>query len=702
MKLWFNCHMLLGCILLCSTLSNARKGHSNEPVKMTSLVLVQTSTKDSLQQLIAVAELMKKKRSDSLEIVSEQIIALSKEFPEYQAKGYSLLAYFNRTKYDYKTSAKHYGIAAELYQSIGDTKQRFAALLEYGKAHHFAKNYIKALEIYRNYNREATKAGDSAHMADSFFSIGITLGRMDSLEAKLVAYQKALVLYDRLNNEKSKARLSNNIARVYSDLKEYESAFDYFGKYVEVMRKYPESEIELSYGLSNQGSVLIKLGGFEEAKALLNESLEIKRRLGVMPTLARTLNIMGDLHIQTEEYFKALGFLEEALEIGESLNDIDLIYSSKTKLGKVHLKLGNLSTSESYLLFALESVDKSSANNEDVLLVKLLSELYQKKGEHQKAFRFYQQATMLNDSIQNIERLSSINKLKTEYEVKEKELEIESLKAQQFFQEAEINRKERERLIFLTTTLLGVAVLFFLYRAFILRKKKNLQLQKARLELEEKNALLKQNEQELIKSNKEKEVLLKEVHHRVKNNLQIINSLLSIQARQSNKIGDIDEFLHNSQSRLQSIALIHETLYASESLAKVDMDLYLERLSDYIMTLSTLEVHKIKVIKSFGKHSLDIQRVVPIGLIFSELMMNALKHAFPDNSGQLELSFVKKEDTYLLKVTDNGSGFDENDKKSLGLELVQLLTEQLQGKITFKNYKGTQTTLEFPIVQDPL
>ncbi|MEO0527943.1 MAG: histidine kinase dimerization/phosphoacceptor domain -containing protein, partial [Bacteroidota bacterium] len=459
-----------------------------------------------------------------------------------------------------------------------------------------------------------------------------------------------------------------------------------------------ESELELSYGLNNLGNILIKLGDFEMAESTLNEAMEIKRRLKVMPSLANTLNILGELYVEVGQPQRALVPLKEALAIGHEVKDMDVVHSANSHLGQAYLKLGNLRASETSMLSALKSVDQNSASVEDVLLLESLSTLYKKRKNPRKALQYIEMARKLDDSLQNLDRLESINRLKTQYEVKEKELEISRLKSNQLLQDAEIEKKERERIFFIGTILLGTAVILFLYRAYVSRKRKNAQLLLARQELESKNSQLSKSEEQLTKSNQDKEVLLKEVHHRVKNNLQIVNSLLSIQARQSNKIGDINEFLHNSQNRLQSIALIHETLYASQSLAKVDVGDYLNKLSDYIISVGTLDSEEITVLKSFDTLGLDIQRVVPLGLIFSELITNAIKHAFPNNQGELKLSFGKTTKSFVLKVMDNGTGFKENNEKSLGLQLVELLTDQLLGTIHYKNTKGTEAVLEFPLV----
>jgi PAS domain S-box-containing protein len=209
----------------------------------------------------------------------------------------------------------------------------------------------------------------------------------------------------------------------------------------------------------------------------------------------------------------------------------------------------------------------------------------------------------------------------------------------------------------------------------------------------------KKDEKEILRSLREKEVLLKEIHHRVKNNLQIVHSLLALQA---NSITDSDmrSLFDESCNRIGSMALIHEKIYRSEDLSHIDFSHYLQELTQNIA--GTYLRAEIKVIVAAEPIFLDINSGIPCGLIVNELVSNSFKYAFPDcMAGQITVLMNRTEgNRYLLTVADNGVGFpgdiDFRQTTSLGLQLVTVLAGQLQGEISLATDAGTRFTINFP------
>jgi PAS domain S-box-containing protein len=204
-------------------------------------------------------------------------------------------------------------------------------------------------------------------------------------------------------------------------------------------------------------------------------------------------------------------------------------------------------------------------------------------------------------------------------------------------------------------------------------------------------------EEQLNTSLREKEVLLKEVHHRVKNNLQIISSLLSLQSETIND-DKMTELMVESQNRIKSMALIHEKLYQTQALARIDAQIYLTELIDNLINSYVPEKKSIDLNLDIENIEMDIDTGIDIGLIINELISNSLKYAFPRNyEGEKKLSviFNKNENTGKLNliVKDTGvglkPGFDLKKSESLGLQLVTTLVEQLEGTISFYNENGT-------------
>jgi PAS domain S-box-containing protein len=204
----------------------------------------------------------------------------------------------------------------------------------------------------------------------------------------------------------------------------------------------------------------------------------------------------------------------------------------------------------------------------------------------------------------------------------------------------------------------------------------------------------KKAEEKINASLKEKEILLREIHHRVKNNLQVISSLLSLQ---SNALTDdtMREVFNESQNRIKSMALVHENLYQSENLASIDFREYIEALTSGLFQSYGGDADKITFSILMDDISLGIDTAIPCGLIINELVANSLKHAFPHGKkGEIKIELHSVDDTLELIVSDNGRGIpgdiDFKKTESLGLKLVTVLAEdQLDGEITLDMEEGT-------------
>jgi PAS domain S-box-containing protein len=206
-------------------------------------------------------------------------------------------------------------------------------------------------------------------------------------------------------------------------------------------------------------------------------------------------------------------------------------------------------------------------------------------------------------------------------------------------------------------------------------------------------------EAKIKESLEEKKVLLKEIHHRVKNNMQIISSLLNLQARQIND-PEAAEIFKESQSRVKSMSMIHERLYQSKTLSSINFAEYINSLSLDLLRTYASNPNKIELNINAEKIKINIDTAIPCGLILTELVSNAFKYAFPDErNGEININFYKKGDVLTLKISDNGVGIpkslDYTTSKTLGLLLVNSLIKQIDGEIDLDTSNGTSFTLTF-------
>ena len=214
----------------------------------------------------------------------------------------------------------------------------------------------------------------------------------------------------------------------------------------------------------------------------------------------------------------------------------------------------------------------------------------------------------------------------------------------------------------------------------------------------------KQAEEGIRASLREKEILLRELHHRVKNNMQVISGLLDLQARSSGN-PELIEMLNKSQSRIRSMALVHEQLYASKDLARIDMVGYVRALSQELFQAYKIDPRKIDlIVPTDGNVYVDISKAIPCGLILNELVSNALKHSFPSNGpGELRIIIHETKNKEIeIIVRDNGLGLpddvDIQQPRSMGLYLVNgLVKKQLEGQIEVRRDNGTEFRIIFPL-----
>lgn len=207
-------------------------------------------------------------------------------------------------------------------------------------------------------------------------------------------------------------------------------------------------------------------------------------------------------------------------------------------------------------------------------------------------------------------------------------------------------------------------------------------------------------EDKIKTSLQEKEMLIRETYHRVKNNLMVISSLLDLQARYIEDI-ETQNIFRDSQNRARSMALIHEKLYQTTDLKWINFANYIKKLSMELFETYSGQSSIIKINFDLEDHELDTETSIPLGLIVNELISNGLKHAFPDGrNGTIKIKFYKDGGKYVLIISDNGIGFPEElDYKksdSLGLRIVNSLVDQIHGEIDMDRTYGTKFTIKFP------
>ena len=315
----------------------------------------------------------------------------------------------------------------------------------------------------------------------------------------------------------------------------------------------------------------------------------------------------------------------------------------------------------------------------------LLSQVFENT-DPAKAYYFLKISTAAKDTVTNIEKTKQVKQL----EIKEKQ-RIEDLHL------AEVYAKNEFRFYAVIVLLLSALVIsFILYRNNRSKQKANLALKDKNDKIEKTVSALNTTQASLVARNAENELLLKEIHHRVKNNLEVVSSLLALQ---SNQIDDHNtkEAMLASQNRVHSIGIVHQKLYQGENLGAIEMKDYFSNLSESI--LDSFDAHKrVQVECAMSTLNVDIDTAVPLGLIVNELLTNTIKYAFPEGrSGKVQIKLEQVANGNLqMLVSDNGVGKSGTiNGTGFGGQLISLLTQQLGGTIKEDNNNGTHIFFEF-------
>jgi len=307
-------------------------------------------------------------------------------------------------------------------------------------------------------------------------------------------------------------------------------------------------------------------------------------------------------------------------------------------------------------------------------------------GNHLAAIRDYKSFTALKDSLFNVNRTKQIEELKIQYETERQQKDLDLLSQKSAFQQSQLQNERLTKNITTGGSILLVILLALLYHRFRGNQQKEREINK-------KNSAL----QKLVE---EKEWLLKEIHHRVKNNLQVVVSLLSTQSSYlDNEPAQIA--IRNSQHRMHAMSLIHQQLYQSDNVATIKMSGYIHELVNYLKeSLHTGD--KIEFEENVNDIELDVSQAVPVGLILNEAITNSIKYAFANREKGTICVTMKRQDSrfdIILKIRDNGSGFpaefDVQEVTSFGLSLIKGLTKQLGGQFHFSSDNGVVLVIEF-------
>ena len=469
----------------------------------------------------------------------------------------------------------------------------------------------------------------------------------------------------------------NNMAVIFRNQENFEKAYKYF-ELSYLMELETESAEGIAGSLVNMALVKMRMGDLDSVPDLFRKASRIT-------AINNDLNVQGMCYLNFAEYFTLTGQPDSALfyyKLGYVIADRLQDYGSKAVAA---YGLAEVSHANGNHVRALEYLDESEAMARSINSVQYIKRTYGLRAEvlfgakrYKEAFEEQRRHMLAKDSLISLEVLGITNELETKYESERKERQITELKLTmaEGALNAEASRNQRNFLFFLSV-LMVMAVGFIAYRYR--------HQQKTAVILTEKNKTI-----ELAL--KDRETLLKEIHHRVKNNLQVVSSLLSIQGREITDSKAL-EAVNESKNRVKSMALIHQYLYGDHDLKSIDMQQYIVQLSKSLFGAYRVDHDMVELRTEVEPIMLDVDTAVPLGIILNELVTNALKYAFPEGrAGTLTVSLKELNSKLELRVKDDGVGLDAVDPSDLsfGMKLLNAFKSKLNAEFETKNENGVE------------
>lgn len=551
-------------------------------------------------------------------------------------------------------------------------------------AYDYLAQYDSAMIFYQKTFDKRSEMNDPDGMAGAIFNAGASYHYRSLYSLALDYYLKALAIYKITRNEIGITRCFTNIGTIYRARKDYRQAL---ANYMEVkkIRERNMDEEGLMFVYNNISSILFYIGNYRESILYGLKSSTLAGKLEKNVDLANALMNVGVAYLSLHQYDSARFYLFRSREAIGKTNDKQYRAFILTAIGEYYLENDNYTKSIAYLDSALYLAETAQRAELMSKCYKLLSKAFELSGNQSASLDYYKKSTSLNDSLLNQENLRQMNEMNAIYKLRETEIENYKLFTQQYDANKKAAKSTSQRNLFI---LLSIALLIVMLM-LIWSIRNNRQKTK---ELEVKSTII---EKSLI----EKELLLKEVHHRVKNNLQLVTSLLQLQLNRTNDPA-ITEALTESQNRINSMSLIHQYLYSTENIGNVDMKVYTEKLITAIENSFNKPGMQVDKIMDIENVHFNIDIAIPIGIIMTELITNSFKYAFlPQQQNKLVVKLkMDAADTYMLTVQDNGTGAIKDSGGSLGLKLVELMCKQLRANIVFNDNDGLEAIIKGKII----
>lgn len=468
------------------------------------------------------------------------------------------------------------------------------------------------------------------------------------------------------------------LAKLFLYLEDYEKA-NYYGEQAHQIAKQHKYKLNQKLLALLRGRIALHNQDYNLADSLMQIALVQYKKEGALKDVFTSYIHLSNVALSQNKTGLCSTYLDSARNYSQhALNDYIkgkyFLIQSRNHLLKNNFELVERS---------LDSLQNHIQQSQNIYLKvgywQTMAELARKRKDFKNSLRYFELFHETRDSLLAFKTKGKIYDLESQFQHEEKEKEIELLTTKNELISVKLRHETWEKIAMGIVTFISLLFLIFLGITYFKVKAKN---------------------QLIRKTAAQKDLLLKEIHHRVKNNLQLISSLLNLQSRYI-KDETARQVSMEGKTRVRAMSLIHQSLYQKDDLINLSIDDYFKKLVKELFDIYHVSKDDLSVNYLVEDMDLDVDRIIPLGLIFNELMTNILKYAFPDGKqGKVEVTLEKTSTDLILEVSDDGIGMKENQinerKDSFGFTLIEALLSKWKGKLIIQSQDGTQVRVVIP------
>jgi len=719
-----NLHKILtiSCIVgLCLGVSYANAQSADINALEKNIKLYQTSDTMRVYMLNEVAYLLYSTNLDKMYsfVIEADSLSDHLNFVKGKAESQRVLGLYYFMKSDYLTSRKYLDISLKLNQSINFKQGIAKTFNNIGNIYNYQGNYTKGFEFYQNSLEIYQELQDTAGMSRAFNNIGIIYRYTGNYAKALDSQQNSLHLKEIMNDKPGMSYSYFNIGEVYFFQEDYHKALAFFIRALNISLSLNEKSMIIQ-AENNIGETYQLLNDFNKALKYSQKSLEVALEFGEKSGIARAYANISTNYYHLKKYEKAIQSNNKALKIANELDSKSLIVKSYINMCRINsdLKETNKAILSGQKAYKIASLIKEKEQVKEISGI--LSQLYASQEQYDLAYKYQLIYKKESDSLLNKANTKKIVGLEYTYKFeKEKQLANLNQKSKDAAQLKELKYQKNIVQAFIAGSALLIILVGVVLFSFFQKRKANFKLAGQKKQIEEQNFELQSKNTEIYSQNtelqsqtviieqalKDKEALIQEIHHRVKNNLQSISGIVNMQIMSLKNSHD-KEILQQTRSRINAMSLVHEMLYSTDNLASISLKEYLEKLLTWADKVVNTQRLPIQFISNIDDKNLDVSHCISLGMITSEAISNSIKYAFADTKNPtIIVNFTAKADNnFIFTIKDNGCGFKEQEdgttRKSLGLRLMKIFSRQIEANLSIYNDSGTVVQLKTEKLQN--